>query len=63
MVAAPQGCHRSAPLAFGALALIAPQAAKAGGGAELKNSCALRTSNEQCLVISLLGGRSIAHGI
>ena len=45
MVAALQGRHRSAPLAFAALALIAPQAAKAGGGAELKNSCALRTGN------------------
>jgi hypothetical protein len=43
--------------------LIAPEAGEAGGGAKLKNSCALRSRSRQCPVIVLFGGRSIADSI
>ena len=47
----------------GALALVAPEAGEAGGGAQFKQLCPLSLRNRDRLVITLLGCSSIAGGI
>ena len=50
-------------MGFYALALVLPQAGEAGGGAQFEKLCALSVRNGHRLMITLLGGGSIARGV
>jgi hypothetical protein len=48
---------------FGALALVAPETCKADRGVQFEKLCALSSRNGHRLMITLLGGGSIARGV
>src|SRR5258708_31504989 len=59
----PAADRREEVAGFVALALVAPEAGEAGGGAKLERFCALLFRDRDRLMVILLGSGSIASGV